>query len=227
MPGRHQARIARIESIRSIGRDDLPRLAKPRDNTVLMPLKLRESHREVARLLALGLTQRRVAEITGYSTQRVMTLAATPAIKDLIADFRSIRDESYAEEVDVYYSYVTHNAIHAERMLSDKLHAADEEGELLPTKELIAISRDAADRIGYGKKQTNINVNADFAAQLEAAIRRTDEARGAKLVDGSPIPVVTSSRTAPDSQEVRSQALLTKKERDGDSYQEVTRRAAS
>jgi hypothetical protein len=42
----------------------------------------------------------------------------------------------------------------------------------------MAISRDAADRTGHGKVQTNMNVNVDFASKLEAARRRSAGARG-------------------------------------------------
>ena len=61
----------------------------------------------------------------------------------------------------------------AERQISDRLDEADETGESLPIRDLVAVSRDAADRLGLGKKSTVTNLNVDFAAKLEAAIGRS------------------------------------------------------
>jgi len=69
--------------------------------------------------------------------------------------------------------------------IADKLGEAEEAGETLPVRDLIAISRDAADRFGYGKKQTNVNVNADFASMLERTI---DRSRKARLIEGTTNP---------------------------------------
>jgi hypothetical protein len=69
------------------------------------------------------------------------------------------------------------NKLKAEVMLGDKLDAAIDGAEVMPTKDLLAISRDAADRTGHGKVQTNMNVNVDFASKLEAARRRSNAAR--------------------------------------------------
>jgi hypothetical protein len=52
----------------------------------------------------------------------------------------------------------------AERQLEDHLDTADERDELLPVRELVAITTDRMDRFGYGKKSMNLNVNVDFAA---------------------------------------------------------------
>jgi hypothetical protein len=51
----------------------------------------------------------------------------------------------------------------------------------------MAISRDAADRTGHGKVQTNMNVNVDFASKLEAARRRSASARGPTSPSATPL----------------------------------------
>lgn len=162
-----------IESIRAIEREDLPRLLGPRDRTAAHPHRLKESHHEVARFIAAGFEYSRIGTLTGYSYNRIHTLADSPAMKELVAHYRAKIDESFIAAQDAYYDLATRNMLAAERHLSDRIAELDEDGELLPVRDAIAISRDAADRFGYGKKQTNLNVNADFAAMLEKAIERS------------------------------------------------------
>lgn len=134
---------------------------------------LRESHQKIARLLASGLKLYEVAQATGYSYSRVYVLSKDPALQELVARYRDMLIEDWREDEQTFQDLAMHNMVAAERQLSDKLDAADEAGELLPTRELLAISSDRMDRFGYGKKNMNVNVNVDFAAKLEAAIART------------------------------------------------------
>ena len=73
----------------------------------------------------------------------------------------------------------------AERQIADRLEDAEEEGVKLPLKDLLAISRDGADRFGYGKKSAVLNTNVDFAAILEQAIARSKTAatRGDEVLE--------------------------------------------
>jgi hypothetical protein len=192
--GRPRRRIV-IESVRAITRQDLPRILKPRDKSATIPQKLRESHHTIARLLATGLSQTRVAFLTGYTPTRVNQLATAPAMQDLIANYRAQATESFVETVDAFYDLATANMLAAERHLADRIGELDEVGELLSVREALAISRDAADRFGYGKKQTNLNVNADFAALLEKAI-----AKSGKIIDGVSSPAPRQALGAPTTQ---------------------------
>ena len=72
--------------------------------------------------------------------------------------------------------------IKAERQISEHFEVADEAGELLPLSKLDTISQGRMDRFGYGKKQTNLNVNVDFAAQLEKARQRSG-----RVIEATPI----------------------------------------
>lgn len=167
-----------ILEVRPITKDDLQGLREPSHRTPLQ--RLRDSHHNVARLIASGLSNIAIASRTGFSLQRIVQLKTDPAMIELIARYRDKVDEVWKESIDDYMSLATANMLKAERQISDKLDAADEAGELLPTRELIAISRDAADRFGYGKKTTNLNVNVDFAAKLEAA-----RARSIKVIEAA------------------------------------------
>ncbi len=97
-------------------------------------------------------------------------------------------DAEFVKNADAFYEVATSNMLKAEVMLADKLEAAEEEGTHLPTRDLIAISRDAADRFGYGKRQTNLNVNADFASLLEKAIQRSGKTIEGSITPGSQSP---------------------------------------
>lgn len=186
--------------VRALTRDDLGLLDVKKngdgavgDNRVQ---RLRDPHHRLARLIASGARMAVIVERSGYSYARVQTLQKDPAFIELVAKYRERVDESFTEEHDHYHEMLFTNMIKAERMLAEKLEAIEEDGETLPTRDLIAISRDAADRLGYGKRQMNINANVDFAANLEAAVARS---RSARVIEGK---AVASPALAPQSPQV-------------------------
>lgn len=179
----HRGRIAtkiEIKSVRELSRDDLACLREGRTVSIS---KLRDTHHRLARLIASGLKVNEAAARAGFSAARAYVLHVDPTFKDLVETYRKDVNESWKESQDDFYELATSNMIKAERQLSEKLDKADEEGELLSTRELIAISRDAADRFGYGKKVTNVNVNVDFAKKLEEARKRSG--RATQVIEGN------------------------------------------
>ncbi len=90
--------------------------------------------------------------------------------------------------------------IAAERHIADSIAEADEAGDLLPIRTALAISADGADRLGYGKRSTNLNINADLGAALERAIARSGKG---PVIDSAPIRTVPGPKPAhlpsPDS----------------------------
>jgi len=161
----------RIHSVRPLTEADLEHLRKPVARTSLQTI--RESHHIIARAMASGLKLREISDLTGYSIGRLGLLARDPTMQELVTRYRDALTEDWRESQDAMMVFATRNMLAAERQLADKLDAADAEGELLPTRELLAITSDRMDRFGYGKKNMNVNVNVDFAAKLEAAIART------------------------------------------------------
>lgn len=156
-------------------------LTLPREDSHVFPAKLRESHHSVARLLALGMSHQDAADRTGYSYNRIQQLSEAPAMKELVAKYRSKLDDSFALSADEYHTLLFSNMVAAERHISDQIAELDEVGELLPISKALAIARDGADRLGYGKKrESTVNINLDFAARLEGAI-----ARSGKVIDVS------------------------------------------
>lgn len=129
----------------------------------------------------MGLRPGEVAARAGYSLGRVSVLSADPAFKELVASYRESVNEEWKESVDEYFGLVVANRTMAARLLNDKLQDADPDD--VTFGQLVAIHADAADRSGYPKRTVAVNVNCDFAAQLDRAIARSAQA---KILDLSP-----------------------------------------
>lgn len=162
---------ARLLSVRSMDEGDLEALRQPSHRPSLRGIK--DAHHVLARYLASGLKLHEIAELSGYSIARISTLRSDPAVQNLVAHYRTVLDEGWAKAHDTMATFAIGNMLKAERQISEKLDEADEAGETLPMKELLALTADRMDRFGYGKKTTAVNVNVDFAKNLEAAIART------------------------------------------------------
>lgn len=190
----------KLIALRPLVREELSRLEEARnpEGTGQMSgvMKLRDSHHMVARLAAAGKKGAEIAALTGYSYNRISILLGSPAMQDLVAKYRLEIDARFFGNMDAFIELATRNMIAAERMVADRLDEADDpEAEAIPIRTLLAISRDGADRLGYGKKQTNVNVNVDFAAQLERAIKRS----GVTVVSSEPSPGARAQASIPTS----------------------------
>lgn len=182
-----------IHDVRMLSRADLTVLAQPRPTPAVQTL--RDSHHGLARAVASGLSNAECAQVTGYSIQRVSILRQDPAFKELVAHKRAMIDAEFASAGDPVIDYLKGNALKAAKMLSDKLDEAEEEGKFLPVRDLLGIAELGFDRTGYGKVNKNLNVNVDFASNLENARRRTEAARTARVIEagGSHAPPLQSA----------------------------------
>lgn len=181
-----------IGEIRPLTREDLAEIMVPPKKSAVA--RLRDPHHHAARLIAAGVRpMEEVARRTGYSRSRLYVLTLDPTFQELVASYRTREDASFYSTRDDYYETATANMLKAEVQIAEKLEAAEETGELLPIRDLLAISRDAADRFGYGKKTTNLNVNVDFASKLEKAIERS----AARSIDHSPSISPDASTASP------------------------------
>ena len=179
---------------------DLAALAA-RGRTTTSVQRMRASHHKVARLVAYGLTHVEVAALTGYTRERVNQLVGSPAMRELIDLYMDRVAEREAEQLDAYLELKTQNMIAAERHIADAFAEADENDALIPIRTALAISADGADRLGYGKRQTNVNINADLGAALERAIARSGKAP--HQIEGKATRTITqtpsTAETAPSS----------------------------
>ena len=175
--------------LRSLTRDDMTTLLGPAQrNLILSPDKIRESHHMVARYAARGMKNIEIAEATGYSAVRVGTILNSPAMTDLVSKYRDMVDDTFRAEVKEDFDLGRAAWRKAQRLRLDKLEAA-ESGEIdIPLRELTAIAADGEDRYGTSKKSTNINLNADFAAELEAALARSNRATTAEVIEVEATP---------------------------------------
>lgn len=164
-------RSPRVLSVRPMTRDDVQHLREKSSLPVIQ--RLRESHHNIARLAAAGLSNKEIAARCGFSPNRISSLRNSPAMVELIAHYQGLMTESWLESLDGFHSLTTQNMMIATRQISDTLERADDEDSPLPIRELMSIISDGADRVGHGKKSTVVNVNVDFAARLEKAISRT------------------------------------------------------
>lgn len=180
---RAKASPIEITNLRELTRGDLTVLAQPRPKDGIKAL--RDNHHRVARALASGMTNIDVALTCGISVGRVHTLKVDPAVQELIAHYRSMLTVEWLKEADPVIDFLRSNSLKAAAMISDKLDAAAEADEFLPTRDLLGIAELGFDRTGYGKVNKNLNVNVDFAANLEAARKRTAAARGPRQIEAS------------------------------------------
>jgi hypothetical protein len=131
----------------------------------------------MARLFAMGLRVSQVAAEMGYSITRVSVHYNNPIFKELVAQYGKVRDEETRDSIAAYNALILSNGMKAERKIADKLD--DDENDELSIRELLSITRDAADRVGLSKRSIQTNISVDFAAMLDKALDRTHRAKTA------------------------------------------------
>ncbi len=185
-----------VHDLRPLTRAELAVLKEPRPVGSIQ--NLRDSHHALARALAAGMSNAEASQATGFSISRISVLRADASFQDLVAHKRAMIDAEFAAAGDPVIDYLKGNALKAAKMLSDKLDHAEEQGEFLPTRDLLGISELGFDRVGYGKQSKTLNVNVDFAANLERARKRSVEARTARVIEAvNAAPQPQSSPSAP------------------------------
>jgi hypothetical protein len=89
----------RVEVVRSLGADDLPLLTQkglPRQ-----PLaKIRHSHHEAARLMALGHPDVEISLFTGYTPVHLHNLRNDPAFQELLAHYSGIEEQKFVDVLE-------------------------------------------------------------------------------------------------------------------------------
>ena len=135
--------------------------------------KFRDSYHAVARAMAAGLNNIQVAEATGYSVTTISCYRRDPAMLDQVARYREMLTEDWREEQDQISRQSVAAIAKGLRTIHDHFDDADERGELVPMNRALSVVSDLMDRFGYGKKSATLNMNVNYASELEAAIQRT------------------------------------------------------
>jgi hypothetical protein len=168
------------EVTRELSPADLALLEVSRGSRPPKLMRLRDSHHRLAQVLAVGATPGEAGSQTGYSQSRISILLADKSFQDLVEVYRRDSASLRAEYADM----ATANMIRGERIIEDALEQladASEPVSLANLRPVLDIVSDRADRFGYPKKATNVNINVDFAGKLEAARRRSG------LIDVTPV----------------------------------------
>jgi hypothetical protein len=152
---------------RPLTESDLKALESERGITAPAITKLRESHHQLARVIASGAKPSVAALITGYSVSRISILLADPAFSELVATYRGCKDLAFAD----FQTKAGALSVEFVDELRDRLH--DHPEDFTPGLMMEGI-KVLADRSGNGpaSKSTNVNVNVDLAARIEAGRRR-------------------------------------------------------
>ena len=168
------ARRPILGPIENMTREDMAAILQPAYKPLVSPDRLRDSHHRVARMAAAGWRNWEISRRSGYSLARVGQLLAAPAMQDLVAKYRGKVDEKWLEEVADDYALGQNTLRLAMQQRHDRLEEAEfGDGPPVPIRELNTIIADGEDRYGVMKRSGNINLNADFAAELEKAIARS------------------------------------------------------
>lgn len=137
------------------------------------PKVLREKHHSVARLVAQGLTQDLVAELSGYTPSYLSTLLGSPSMAELVSFYRA-QNGNAAEVIGENLRRVGGIAV---AKLEAKL-----DGDL-DVSELVSIAKLGLDRSGHGPTQKvdhnhqHTVVAPDHLEQLNAQARSASRQR--------------------------------------------------
>ncbi|SRR6266852_579617 len=172
-PTLHRGKLAstpKVLSVRPLTREDMLLLQekRPPQNR---PKAMRETHHRLARMVAAGFRTEEILKLTGYSYNRLLQLRKDPAFCELIAAYRGKVDEAFVRSQDEVQETASELIRRSLRQVEDHFDEADESGELIPLKTLVAVGADLMDRFGYSKKVVNRNENLDFAAMMEQIAR--------------------------------------------------------
>lgn len=128
--------------------------------------KLRDQHHRMAELLAFGLKPTEVARVMGRSAMSVGLFRESPAGGELIAQKRKDVFERDLDANSLCLELMAQTRQAALQLVLDQLVEATETGEVLPIKDLVKIVTEMSDRTGFGRTQTQINVNLGTGAEL-------------------------------------------------------------
>lgn len=134
---------------------------------------LRDSHHQIARLVAAGMDNVEISQVTGKSPGTVSFLKRDPAFIELLNFYRGRQEVAYAD----LHERLRNLGGTAMALMQERL---EEEPEKISNSLLLEVVKTTADRVGHGPRQTQVNINFDLEARLDAARRRAglEEERG-------------------------------------------------
>src|ERR1700735_5036318 len=121
-----------VDDLRLLKREDLHLLTEARP---MRPLdSLRDNHHRIARAVASGIPNGEVAALCGISYNRVSSLKQDPAFNELVAHYRGLITAEWVNGSDTVVEFLGSVRTKSLAMLEDKLCAAADNNEFLPTR---------------------------------------------------------------------------------------------
>lgn len=162
----------KVLEVRSVKTADLELL---RQKVAPTPIKtLRDRHHHIAWLIALGKSNTDIAVECRVSPGRVSQHKSSPAFQELIAKYRRDVADARLDATRDFVDSATRNMVNGERLIDRALTSViDDPDAKVDLRTINRIVSDRMDRFGYGKHTTSTNINANFGANLDAAIARS------------------------------------------------------
>lgn len=142
---------------------------------------IRETHHQLARLLASGLKAVEVSAITGFSQSRISTLQHDPAFTELLEFYRENENSRMAD----VSGQLAALSLDATQEIRDRLHDSPAG---FKNRELMELATIMLDRTGFGpssnvvNKNLNVNMTGEFLQELKNKI--TQGQRGNVVIEG-------------------------------------------
>jgi hypothetical protein len=140
-----------------------------------LPIKsLRQSHHQLARLVAQGEKPAVISEITGYSINRISVLKSDPQFTELVTHYTEMEQAQHQISRADFHERLAAIGYDSIEILHERLL---EDADSITTAELLKILEAAADRTGHGKTSTvNANVTSLVLTAEELAEIRSQSA---------------------------------------------------
>lgn len=129
---------------------------------------LRDSHHNIARMMAEGLRNEAISAVSGYAASRISILKKDPAFEELVEFYRDSKEKHFTD-VNMRLSQMALDAV-AEIQVR-----LDEEPEKVKMGELMELSKLGMDRTGHGPTQTlkteNLNYTPEDLRKMKERVR--------------------------------------------------------
>ena len=153
-PGRRGA-VLPCTVARNLTEEDLA-AANQGGSIAPVPIKnLRNSHHQIARLIAQGEKGMVISEITGYSQARISILKSDPQFAELVSFYESLEGEAHSLSRADFHQRLADVGFDSIELLHERIV---DDPDSITTAELLKIVEASADRTGHGKTST-VNTN--------------------------------------------------------------------
>lgn len=174
-PRGRQAIPLQASYVEDITESDLVLLAGNRGTPAKPIQRLRDRHHALARALAQGMRDGEASLITGYDIARISVLRSDPSFKQLITEYKNIKDAAFAD----FQERAAVVTLEALNQIQEELEEdAERDEKEISIGQKMAIVEKLADRTGHAPVTRSVQVSAtvDLTERLRLARQRVLEA---------------------------------------------------